>query len=395
MNMHSCLFASRSAAGTEATDAARIARQRRMLLWSALAVLLFVAFLAYKARAPSPSTSVAEPPLVTVIVPGTHPIVNAVHATGTIHARHDMPVGVVGEGGMISRIRVEAGQNVRKGQILADIDHAVQQAQLDQLKAGVAEAKANAALAREELRRAEALVERGFISRADIDRKTATRDAAIAHVAMAEGRLREMQERLDRLFIRAPEAGLVLARHVETGQIVSPASGALYRIAAGGEMEMRAEIAEQDMPGLSVGQTVTVTPAGSQNRYVGRIWLLEPIIDPQSREGIARIALPADAGAADLRAGVFATAIIEGQTQMRPLLPQSAVLADGHGSYVMALDKDDIIRRIPVTIGSMSSEGVAITSGLGGQERVLKSAGSFFSAGEQVTPRLQTRGSVD
>lgn len=369
----------------ETTDAQK-RRTRLIVILSLIGVALFIAFLVYKARAPKPSTPPAPPPTVSVIVPGTSLVSDRVSAVGSISARRDMPVGVVGDGGMISAIRVEAGQYVKQGQVLAEIDSAVQRAQLQQLQAATQQAQADARLAQSELDRALALVDRGFISKADIDRKTATRDSAKARVAVAQAQVREMQERLNRLAIRAPEAGLVLERKVEPGQIVSPGSGALYRIAAGGQMELRALIAEQDMPGLSVGQNATVTPVGSKNLYTGKLWLLEPVIDPQTRQGTARIALPQ---AGELRAGGFANVSIDGAQAQRPRLPQSAILVDASGSYVLVVGADDVVKRVPVTTGTITKQGVVVTSGLTGTERVVQSAGAFLNPGEKVTPKLQ------
>ena len=364
---------------------ARRRKTRLIVLASVLAVAAFIGFLVWKANAPKPSTPPAAPPSVTVLVPGTASVADRVAATGTIHARRDMPVGVAGEGGMISAIRVEAGQYVSKGQVLAEIDSAVQRAQLQQLQASVLQAQADARLAQSELDRAQALVSRGFISKADIDRRTATRDSARARVSVAQAQVREMQERLNRLAIRAPEAGLVLQRMVEPGQIVSPGSGALYRVAAGGQLELRAQVAEQDMPGLAVGQAATITPVGSGNRYAGSVWLLEPAIDPQSRQGVARIALPR---AEELRAGGFAAVVVEGAQAQRPLLPQSAVLTDRDGTYVMVVGADNVVKRVAVGTGQATPQGVAILSGLTGRERVVQSAGAFLNAGEKVTPKL-------
>ena len=360
-------------------------RTRLIVLVSALVAAAFIGFLVWKANAPKPSTPPAAPPSVTVLVPGATAVADRVAATGTIHARRDMPVGVAGEGGMISAIRVEAGQYVSKGQVLAEIDSAVQRAQLQQLQAAVVQAEADARLAQSELDRAQALVSRGFISRADIDRRTATRDSARARVGVAQAQVREMQERLNRLAIRAPEAGLVFQRMVEPGQIVSPGSGALYRVAAGGQLELRAQVAEQDMPGLAVGQAATVNPIGSGNSYAGSVWLLEPAIDPQSRQGVARIALPR---ADELRAGGFASVVIEGAQAQRPLLPQSAVLSDREGTYVMVVGANNVVKRVAVSTGQVTSRGVAILSGLSGSERVVQSAGAFLNPGEKVTPKL-------
>lgn len=362
-------------------------RTRLIVLAAVLAVAGFVAFLVWKANAPKPSAPPSAPPSVSVIVPGTQEVADRFAAVGTIHARRDMPVGVAGEGGMVSRIRVEAGQYVAAGQVLADIDSAVQQAQLAQLQAGVVQAEADARLAQSELDRANALVSRGFISKADIDRRTATRDSARARVGVARAQVREMQERIARLAIRAPEAGLVLERRVEPGQVVSPGSGALYRIAAGGQLELRAQVAEQDMPGLAVGQPATVTPVGSSQRYAGQVWLLEPVIDPTNRQGVARVALPRGE---DLRAGGFATVVIDGARAQRPVVPQSAIQAGREGSHVVVIDSQGVVRKVEVEVGSITPRGVTILSGLTGSEQVVVSAGAFLRPGEKATAKPVT-----
>lgn len=371
-------------------------RQGKRRAWlialvATLAVVGFIWFLVARANAPKPQAPPAAPPAVTVMVPGTSLVADRVAAVGTIHARRDMPVGVAGEGGMISAIRVEAGQYVGKGQVLAEIDSSVQRAQVQQLQASVLQAQADARLAQSELDRANSLVERGFISKADIDRRTATRDSARARVSVAQAQVREMQERLNRLAIRAPEAGLVLQRSVEPGQIVSPGSEPLYRIAAGGQMELRAQIAEQDLPGLAVGQAATVTPVGSANRYAGSVWLLEPVIDPQSRQGVARILLPR---ATELRSGGFANVVVEGARAQRPRVPQSAVMTDRDGTFVLVVGADNVVRRVPVTSGAITPDGVVILTGLTGVERVVQSAGAFLHPGEKVTPKLVTPAAV-
>jgi RND family efflux transporter MFP subunit len=381
----------RDAAEAQAEGARRRLRTRLIVVAAVLAVAAFVAFLVWKANAPKPSAPPSGPPAVSVIVPGTRQVADRVAAVGTIQARRDMPVGVVGEGGMVSRIRAEAGQYVAAGQVLAEIDSAVQQAQLAQLRAGVVQAEADARLAQSELDRAQALVARGFISKADIDRRTATRDSANARVGVARAQVREMQERIARLAIRAPEAGLVLERRVEPGQVVSPGSGALYRIAAGGQLELRAQVAEQDMPGLGVGQPATVTPAGSSQRYAGQVWLLEPVIDPASRQGVARIALPRGD---DLRAGGFANVVIDGARAQRPVVPQSAIQSGREGSYVVTIDAQGIVRQVPVEVGSITPQGVTILSGLSGREQVVVSAGAFLRAGEKATPKLAPAGAA-
>src|SRR3546814_4754600 len=85
------------------------------------------------------------------------------------------------------------------------------------------------------------------------------------------------------LDIRAPEAGLVLTRDVEPGQIVGSGSGVLFRVAKGGEMEMLAKVSEGDLSHVADGMTARVTPVGSQQSFMGRVWQVSPVVDPESR----------------------------------------------------------------------------------------------------------------
>ncbi|MBB4632267.1 efflux RND transporter periplasmic adaptor subunit [Sphingosinicella soli] len=327
----------------------------------------------------------ASRPVITVMVPGVTQVADSVSAVGSIAARRDMPVGVQGEGGAVVAVLVDAGDYAQKGQVLARIDRSVLEQQVSQLQASVTRARADAALAQSELDRAQSLVSRGFISKADIDRRTATRDGANADVNVAAAQLREAQARLGRLDIRAPEAGLILERNVEPGQVVSSGSAAVFRMAQDGAMEMRALVAEQDLSGMQVGQEATVQLIGSQTRYAGRIWMVEPVIDPQTRQGLVRIALSGDAS---LRPGGFASARIEVGRADRPLLPESAVMGDAESSYVYVVLQDGTVERREIKVGMVSSAGVGVSSGLSGKEQVVMSAGAFLNPGEKVTPVL-------
>lgn len=323
---------------------------------------------------------------VTVLVPGRVLVTDAVRVTGSIAARRELPVGVQGEGGMVTEVLVKEGDAVRAGQVLARIDRAVQLQQMSQMEAMIRQAQADAALAQAELDRARQLLDRGFISKADIDRKTATRDSANARVAVARAQLAELQARLARLDIRSPDAGIILTRQVEPGQVVGPGSGALFRIAQDGRMEMRAKVAEQDLARLTVGQRANVQLVGSSDTFAGSIWLIDPIIDPQARQGSVRIDLGVDRR---LRPGAFARGTIATGSLEVPRLPQSAVQADEKGSFVLIVDADNRVQRRDVEVGSISEEGLAIQSGLTGSERVVAAAGAFLNVGEKVTPVLR------
>lgn len=367
-----------------ATDTAPPRRRWLLPLVIVLAVAA-AAFGLWQAFGAKPDV-VAPPsavPQVTVIVPGATNVADEVTAPGSIAARRDAAVGVQGEGGRVIEVLVDPGQSVARGQVLARIDRGVQVQQSLQLAASVRSAAADARLADANLTRAQALVSKGFISKADIDQRTATRDGALARVNVARAQLAENEARIARLDVRAPAAGLVLARNVETGQVVGPASAALFRIAEGGVLEMRAQVAEQDMAKLTAGMPASVVPVGSTTEYRGRVWLIDPVIDAVSRQGIARIAL---AYAPGLRVGAFAKARIAAGEAARPVLPQSAVQADERGSYVMIVGPDNKVLRRAVVIGSVGNEGVSIASGITGTEKVVASAAAFLRTGEKIAP---------
>jgi HlyD family secretion protein len=324
-----------------------------------------------------------QAPVVTAVAPGKTTIEGTINANGTLAARREMPVGIAGEGGQVVSVLVEPGQWVRAGQVLAVIDRSVQVQQQNSQAAQIQVARANARLAQDNLDRALKLVERGFISKAEIDRLTAARDSAVAQVRVAGAQLGVLQAQTRRLNIVAPAAGLVLERGVEPGQVVSAGSGVLFRLAKGGEMELLALLSETDLAQLGTGISAIVTPTGSERQFSGQIWQLSPVIDPQSRQGLARIAL---AYAPELRPGGFATATIRSGTVVAPVLPESAILSDSKGSFVYIVGPGNKALRRDVKTGGVTAQGIAVIEGLTGSERVVLRAGGFLQPGELVKP---------
>lgn len=330
----------------------------------------------------------AQAQSVSVIAPGSETVVRAINATGTLAARREIPVGVVGEGGQVSSVFADEGDWVQQGQVLVSVERSVQTQQIASLQAQIGVSRADLRLAQSELDRAMQLVERGFISKADIDRKTATRDSARARVGVAEAQIREMQARTARLDIRAPVGGFILERNVEPGQTVSSGSGILFRMAQGGEMELQAQLSEADLATVSEGVSATVKPVGGEQVFTGRIWQIAPIINAQTRQGMARIALPFDRA---LKPGGFASVEIQAGAITAPVLPESAVQNDKEGSFVYVVLKDNKVERRPVKTGVVTQNGLAIVEGLDGTERVVLYAGGFLNPGETINPKLQKR----
>lgn len=307
-------------------------------------------------------------------------------ASGALAARRDQPIGAAGQGGRVTAVLVDAGTWVRAGQTLATVDRSVQVQTSAQLAAAVEAARASAALAQNEYDRSASLVGRGFVSKADLDRKRAARDQANAQVRVAQAQLGATRAGVGLLDIRAPSAGLILQRNLEVGQVIGAGSQGLFRLARGGEMEMRAQMSQQDLAKVRVGMPASVTPIGSTSGVTGSVWQIAPVIDPQSRQGEVRIAIPYSAG---IRPGGFAEARISTGATTAPLLPQSAVLADDDGNYVYISNAKNEIERRAVKVGAVTAAGVSIVSGLTGQETIVLSAGPFLNPGQKINPKRQ------
>ena len=370
-------------------------RRKRMVIIGAAVVAFVVIAIALMmlmrsgkedAAATAAASGKGQIPTVTVVVPGRSQVARTVTASGALAARRDQPVGIPGQGGRVTRVFVDAGSWVRAGQVLATVDRSVQAQQAAQLAAQVDAARADAALAQSNYERAQSLVSRGFVSKAEIDSKRALRDAANAQVRVAQAQLGATRAQIGQLNVLAPTSGLVLARSVEVGQIVGPASGALFRLAAGGEMEMRAQVPQQDIALLRVGMPASVTPIGLDRTFAGSVWQVSPVIDPQSRQGQVRIAVRYDPS---IRPGGFAEARISSGTTTAPLLPQSAVLSDEKGNYVYIINGRNEVERRAIKIGAVDDEGVTIAEGLSGQEAVVLSAGPFLNPGQKILPKRE------
>lgn len=394
MNRETSIQASGPTPASETVVVVDNSRRRRNIVIAS--ILLFVAAMvalamftgknAAKPEGAEAADSKGQVPSVTVVVPGSSQVGRTITASGPLAARRDQPVGIAGQGGRVIRVLVDAGSWVGAGQALAVVDRSVQAQQAAQLAAQIDAARANAALAQSNYDRALALQGRGFVSKAEIDSKKATRDAANAQVRVAQAQLGAARAQIGQLNVVAPTSGLILSRSVEVGQIVGPGSGPLFRLAAGGQMELKAQLSQQDLAYVHSGMPASVTPIGSDRSYSGSVWQVAPVIDPQSRLGEVRIAIPYDKA---IRPGGFAEARISGGTTSAPVLPQSAVLSDEEGNYVYIVNRDNVVERRGIKIGEVNDSGVTIVSGLSGNEAVVLSAGPFLNPGQKVSPQRQ------
>jgi RND family efflux transporter MFP subunit len=358
------------------------------LIWGVLitlvavgAVLLMRLTHGSAVTAPAGAGAKLNVPTVSVTAVQRSAVPTTVSIIGNIAARYDTPIGVEGDGGRVAAIYVEAGDRVHRGQVLARINDSVIKPQVANLEAALELAKAEAELAAAEYRRAVALGGAGALSKEETERRRSSSVTAAAKVKVAAAQLAEAQARLARTEVRAPADGLLLTRTVEVGQTVAPGGPALFRMAEGGEVELRGEVAEQDLPLLKVGQTVRVKLTGSSQAFEGKVRLLGAVIDPQTRLGMVRIALKPDP---NLRPGAFARAEVLVNNAEQIVLPQTAVLSDDKGSYVLVVGSDHRIERRAVRVAGFAGGGVAVAGALEDHDEIVSTAGAFLQEGEVV-----------
>jgi RND family efflux transporter MFP subunit len=354
---------------------------RGLLIGVVIVVLLVGAALVRQFAGGGAPKALVVVPLVSVLQPGRTDIVDTVTFTGTISARDELPIGIEGEGGRISAVLVEVGDRVQRGQLLARLDASVADPQVGSLAAALEDARANAALAAGDARRAAAVASVGALSAEEIERRRSVALSAEAKVRVAAAQLAEARARLRRMEIRAPAEGIVLTRTAEVGQSAVGGNEPLFRLGRGGAIEMRGQVPEQDLPPLRIGQPAKVRVTGLDDAFAGTVRLIGAVIDTQSRLGSIRIDLAPNPA---LRPGAFARGEIEIGRARLPVVPQTAIMSDAAGSFVYLVGPDDQVVRRDVQVSGTRSDGVVIRSGLDGSERVVSTAAAYLRLGEKV-----------
>ncbi|MGV9007731.1 MAG: efflux RND transporter periplasmic adaptor subunit [Brevundimonas sp.] len=302
-----------------------------------------------------------------------------VTASGTISAWEEVPIGAETGGLVATAVYVDEGAWVRQGQVLVKLNDALLQAQLRQQDAAVASAEANAAREDADLGRAHELKDRGFLSQASLDLAVSEQRAAEAQLTSARAARSETATRLAQTEIKAPVAGRVISRSVTRGQIVQ-AGSELFRLVRDGRLELDARIPETELSLVRAGQTATIS-SDQIGQVVGRVRIVTPEVNTESRIGIARIALANPEG---FRTGMYARAEINIGAQPTVTVPTASVLYRENRAGVFVLTTGNQARFQPVTILSRSDDRTSV-SGVEAGTRVVVAGAGFLGDGDRVT----------
>lgn len=337
-----------------------------------------------------------RPPSVTVVRAQRREISEEVHVSGTLVPREEILVGPEIDGLAVTEILVEEGDRVEKGQVLArlsrstiEAEAAQSEATVAQAGAQIAEAEANIIEMRQSLERAETLVKSKTVSRAAYDQRLsafqiaeARLNAAKHNLKVAEAQRDQVQVRLARTEIKAPEGGIVSRRTLKIGAIAAGTGEPAFRIIEDGAVELQADVIDATLARFETGQAVRVGTTGSGEPLNGTIRLISPEVDSTTRLGRVRVALPLDA---KVTIGSFASGVVEIGRQTGVTVPISAITATDGENKVQVIEGDKVVTR-DVEIGLRSASRAEVTSGLQENELVVARAGSFLRDGDTVTP---------
>lgn len=356
--------------------------QRLLLVATPIAVALAALAVTVAVHAADkPAASAAPKPALTVTVTSPQPasVPLKIAANGNIAAWQEASVGTEANGLRLAEVKVNVGDVVKRGQVLARFTPDTIAAELAQTRAAVAEAEATLAEASANAQRARELQATGALSAQQINQYLTAERTAQARLEAQRAAAKTQQLRLAQTQVLAPDNGVISARSATVGAVL-PAGQELFRLIRGGRLEWRAEVSAADLAQLKPGVAAAVTPAGG-TPIVGKLRMVAPTVDPATRNGIVYVDLPQPGSA---RAGMFARGEFEiGQTQGLSL-PQSAVLLREGFSYVLQVGPDSKVQQVKVSTGRRWADRVEITGGVERNARVVASGGGFLGDGDLV-----------
>ncbi|MBK9607034.1 MAG: efflux RND transporter periplasmic adaptor subunit [Betaproteobacteria bacterium] len=304
-------------------------------------------------------------------------------ANGNIAAWQEALIGSESNGLRLTEVRVNVGDTVQAGQVLATFAAETIDADVAQARAAVMEAEANAADAAGNAARARTLAATGAMSAQQINQYLTTEQTAKAKVEAAKATLAAQQLRLKQTQLLAPDSGVISARTATVGAVVG-AGTELFRMIRQGRLEWRAEVTATELGRLPVGTPALITAAnGTELR--GRVRMIAPTVDPQTRSALVYVDLPATpARIAPAKAGMFARGEFDlGASNALTVPQQSVVLRDGF-SYVFLLNPDQRVSQVKVQTGRRLGERVEVLDGIRPDAVLIAGGAGFLNEGDLV-----------
>ncbi|MDQ0569757.1 RND family efflux transporter MFP subunit [Variovorax paradoxus] len=370
--------------------------KRSTLVIALLALVVVIAAAVWLTRKPAnepgtppaaaKSKDGAPPPrptlTVTVAKPELTELTLTLAANGNVAAWQEASVGSESSGLKLAEVRVNVGDVVKKGQLLAVFSPETVQADIAQSRASLAEARATAADAAGNAARARTLQATGALSQQQINQYQTTEQTAKARVEAAEAVLKAQEVRGRNTQVLAPDDGVISSRTATVGSVVA-AGTELFRLIRQGRLEWRAEVTSAELSRIAVGTTAFVVSAsGAQVR--GKVRSIAPTVDPQTRAALVYVDLPNVQQNTGIKAGMFARGDFELGRSSAPTVPQASIVPrDGFNNVFMLLP-DNRVAQLKVQTGRRVGERVEITSALPEGAQIVVQGAGFLNDGDLV-----------
>jgi HlyD family secretion protein len=332
---------------------------------------------------PPPKTTAEQNARAVRVVPlGLHPITGALAASGDLMPREEAAVLPEVGGYRVSKVLVDVGDTVKKGQTLVELDPALIQAQLAQAEANALQAQTNAAQANDQANRVKDLDNAGVLSQEAIDQRRFQAKAAQASAAAQGAALKDLKTRLGKLQVTSPVSGVILERTVRPGDLSALTGTPWFRLARDNEIELAAQLSEDDLAKIHPGQHAEVSlPSGLTVQ--GTVRLVSPQVDNTTKLGVVRVHMPVNR---DIRAGGYGRAVFDEVSGNVLAAPETAVRYDADGATVMVVGPDNRVKHYPVTTGQRGSGYVQLIKGPPAGSRIVENAAAFLLDGDLIKP---------
>jgi RND family efflux transporter MFP subunit len=305
--------------------------------------------------------------------------------TGTIEPLHKMII-TPEVGGKIAKIHAEEGAQVRKGQLLAELDTRSIRLQLEQAQASLEVAKANANDAEKNLKRMERLREENAISEQQLEKVTLAHESAQAQLKQAQAAVNLARHNLDVSMMRAPFSGIVASKNAEEGDVINPMMGGfspnsgVLTLMDYGIVKIKIEVTQEDVVLIQKGQSAELFVSAYPNRtFEGRVTVVNLAADPVSKK--FKVEIQADNPDYLLRPNTFGKVSLEISSREDVIvIPQAAILDN---SYVFVVKENKVEHR-NIEIGLQNDTMVEILSGLSEGELVVTEGNYGLEAGAPV-----------
>lgn len=366
-------------------------KKKVWLITAIIIVLITVAFLMWKTSSSNNSdtddkqknaqTNTQKAALtVTVVSPEQQNWKQVFTANGNIAAWQEVVISSELSGQRLTRVNVNVGDEVKRGQILAEINSETIRADLAAAKASYAEAQAVLADAITNNKRIQQLKNTGAISAQESTQYQTSQATAQARLDAAKAQIESNQLRFAQTQVVSPDNGVISARTATVGSLAQTGQE-LFRLIRDHRLEWRAEVTTTDLYKLKQGMTAHVnSPDPSQPKVTGQVRMIAPVIDPQTRYGLVYVDLPTTQA---IRMGMFVKGEFDLGEKTAITIPQTALLLRDGFSYVFVLDQNNRVTQKKITTGRRQNDRVEILD-LPLNVKVVSSGTGFLTDGDLV-----------